>query len=115
MRNTLLPLALLSMLTLFYPGRAAALEVGEFTTICASAGVTCSEVPILRAYVGGALDLVAMLHEETDYVTPIYCKNPQLLFDVSAIIRFIEKHQVGNEHRNTMLLVIRFLEQYGGC
>ena len=56
-----------------------------------------------------------MLHEETDYIEPIYCKDPKLLFDVPAIIRFVENNSAGNEQKNAMLLVIRFLEKYGGC
>lgn len=98
-----------------YSQSAEPLRVSEFVAICEKAGRECVEIPALRAYVGGALDLVAMLHEETDYVDGIYSKDPELLFDDPAIIRFIEEDEAGNEERDAMLLVIRFLETYGGC
>ena len=107
--------AVLVALSLAWADRAEALSVGQFMAVCEQAGGKCEEVQILRAYVGGALDLVAMLHEETDYVKPIYCKDPKLLFDVAAIIGFIEENREGNEEKNAMMLMIRFLEKYGGC
>lgn len=94
---------------------ASALRVSQFVAICEQAKMPCEEVPILNAYIGGGLDLIAGLHEDTDYVRPIYCKDTKHLFDVAAIIGFIEEHQAGNENKNTMLLVIRFLETYGDC
>ena len=105
----------LLLLVICAPDRAEALRVEEFMAICTAAGRECAEVPILNAYVGGALDLVAMLHEETEYIEPIYCRDPELLFDVPAIIRYIEARRAGNEDKNAMLLVIRFLEEHGGC
>ena len=115
MRDRVRILAVLLLVCVGAPERAEALRVGEFVAICEEAGRECEEIPILQAYVGGALDLVAMLHEETDYIEPIYCKDPKLLFDVPAIIRFVENNSAGNEEKNAMLLVIRFLEKYGGC
>ena len=94
---------------------ADALTTEGFLAICEQAERKCEEIPVLQAYVGGALDLVATLHEATDYVDKIYCKDPELLFDVGAIIRFVEANQAGYEDENAMLLVIRFLETYGGC
>lgn len=105
----------ISLLALSLPQSAAALRVAEFMAICNQSGVACEEVPILNAYVGGGLDLIAMLHEETDYIEPVYCKDPKALFDVSAIIRFIEDNQEGNESKNAMLMVVAFLEEHGGC
>ena len=94
---------------------AQALRVSEFVAICEQANMPCKDVPILNAYVGGALDLIAALHEDTDYIKPIYCKDTKQLFDVPAMIKFIETHQSGNENKNTMLLLIKFLETYGDC
>ena len=108
-------LAALLLIALSYPQDAEALRVGEFMAICEQAGRECKDIPVLNAYIGGALDFVAMLHEETEYVEPIYCKDPKILFDVPAIIGFVEQHQTGNEDKNAMLLVIRYLETYGGC
>ncbi|MDJ0917816.1 MAG: hypothetical protein QNJ05_08635 [Woeseiaceae bacterium] len=109
-------LATLSILVLgLVSDPADALTTEGFMEICAQAERKCEEIPILKAYVGGALDLVATLHEATDYVEDIYCKDPELLFDVAAIIRFIEENQAGYEDENAMLLVVRFLETYGGC
>ncbi len=107
--------AVFSLLALSFAHSAEALRVSEFLAICAEAQRPCEDIPALRAYVGGGLDLVATLHEETDYVEPIYCKDPEILFDVPAIVRYIEQHRAGNEDSNAMLLVVRFLETYGGC
>jgi len=107
--------AALLLSALCYSQNAEALRVGEFVAICEQSGHECKDIPVLNAYVGGALDLVAMLHEETQYIEPIYCKDPKILFDVPAIIGYIEKHHDGNEDKNAMLLVIRYLETYGGC
>ena len=96
------------------PG-AQALRVSEFVAICEEARMPCKDIPILNAYVGGALDLIAALHEDTDYVEPIYCKDTKQLFDVPAMIKFIETHHDGNENKNTMLVLIEFLETYGDC
>ena len=96
-------------------GRAEALTVSGFMDLCKQSGRPCAEVPLLQAYVGGALDLIAVLHEETDYIQPVYCKDPRVLFDVAAIIGFIENRREGYEQRNAMLLVVRFLEEHGGC
>lgn len=96
-------------------GRAEALTVSGFMDLCKQSGRPCEEVPLLQAYVGGALDLIAVLHEETDYIQPVYCKDPRVLFDVATIIGFIENRREGYEQRNAMLLVVRFLEEHGGC
>ena len=101
--------------TALIPLNAQALTAAEFMDVCRQSGRPCADVPVLQAYVGGALDLIAVLHEATDYMEPIYCKDPKLLFDVPAIIGFIEQHHVDNAEKNAMLLVVRFLEQYGGC
>lgn len=100
---------------LMFPCGASALTMDQFTAICNSGQEDCSENPILQAYVGGALDLIAMLDEETDYLTEVYCMKPAELFDVAAIIRFMDKYRKAYATRNAMLLVIRYLEEQGGC
>jgi hypothetical protein len=100
---------------LVLPNSASALTMDQVAAICASHEGECSEHPILQAYVGGALDLIAMLDEETDYLGEIYCKEPSALFDVPAIIQYMGKHRVEYADRNAMLLVIRYLEEKGGC
>ncbi len=97
------------------PVTTNALTMEQFAAICASGNVACSEHPVLQAYVGGALDLIAMLDEETEYLDEIYCVKPSSLFDVPSIIRYMEAHQADNAKRNAMLLLIRFLEENGGC
>ena len=96
-------------------GSAAALTMNQFVTICESADVPCSEHPILNAYVGGALDLIAMLDEETGYLAEIYCRSPKEFFDVPVIIRYMERHQAEYADKNAMLVLIRYLEEHGGC
>ena len=112
--KTLISFALFITACAWAPG-AQALRVSQFMAICQEAGMPCKDVPILNAYIGGGLDLIAGLHEDTDYVRPIYCKDTKQLFDVAAIIGFIEKNHDGNEDKNTMLLLVKFLETYGDC
>lgn len=100
---------------LVLPNKASALTMDQVAAICAAYDGECSEHPILQAYVGGALDLIAVLDEETDYLAEIYCKEPSDLFDVPAIIQYMGKHRVEYAERNAMLLVIRYLEEKGGC
>ena len=97
------------------PAPAVALTMAEFGAICRSAEVPCADHPALNAYVGGALDLIAALDEDTDYLQPLYCRDPREFFDVPAIIRFMEGHEASYRDRNAMLLVIRYLEEFGGC
>lgn len=94
---------------------AFGLTMGQFSSICQSQESECSEHPMLRAYVGGALDLIAMLDEETEYMQKFYCKKPNDLFDVKTIIQFMESHRDGYREKNAMLLLIRYLEEKGGC
>ena len=103
------------IVSLAMPGVAPALTMNQFVSICESAETACSEHPLLHAYVGGALDLIAMLDEETDYLADVYCKPPRELFDVPAIIRYMEARQTDYANRNAMLLLIRYLEEHGGC
>ena len=93
----------------------AALTTDEFFAICASAPVPCHEHPILQAYVGGALDLLATLDEQTAYLGSVYCKDPADLFDVTAIMGFMETQRKDYASRNAMLLVVRYFEHHGGC
>ena len=101
------------LLAMPYPANALTME--QFAAICASGNTECSEHPILQAYVGGALDLIAMLDEETDYLGEVYCVKPSNLFDVLSIIRFMEAHRADYANSNAMLLLIRYLEENGGC
>ncbi|MEM1145958.1 MAG: hypothetical protein AAGI88_25580 [Pseudomonadota bacterium] len=92
-----------------------ALTMGDVASVCRSYDGDCSEIPFLQAYVGGALDFVAMLDEETTYLEPIYCIAPSELFDAPTIIRYMLANRKGYDDKNAMLLVIRFLEEKGGC
>lgn len=100
---------------LVFPSNTSALTMDQFAAICASHQGECSEHPIVQAYVGGALDLIAMLDEQSDYLGEVYCDNPSTLFDVPAIIQYMQIHREEYADRNAMLLVIRYLEENGGC
>ena len=104
-----------AIVVLMFPGAATALTMEQVTSFCQSYNVDCSQSPFLQAYVGGALDLIAMLAEETEYLAQIYCEEPKTFFDVPAIIRYMLKHQAEYADRNAMLLLIRYLEEKGGC
>lgn len=108
--------ALAASLMLVLPtANSCALTMDDFMSACHSFNGECSSHPFLQAYVGGALDLVAMLDEETDYLGEIYCRAPSELFDVPEIIRYMMPNGGSYGDRNAMLLVIRYLEEMGGC
>ncbi len=113
-RNNLALIAPLFLL-LATSNPANALSMTDFMRICTAANVPCSEHPILNAYVGGALDLVAMLDEETDYLGKVYCKSPKTFFDVPTIIKYMESLAPEYGDKNAMLVLIRYLEERGGC
>lgn len=105
----------LFLLCFLKPINASALTVEEFSKICDSVPGECSEYPFLQAYVGGALDLLAVLDEETDHLQKIYCKHPKELFNVSEIIRYMQAHRQEYASRNAMILLVRYIEENGGC
>lgn len=111
----LVTLVLLTVVWQFWASSASALTQEEFTRICASHEGDCAEVPVLQAYVGGALDLIATLDERTDYLATVYCRPPSELFDVATIIRYIAKRADREPEANAMLGMIRYLETEGGC
>ena len=94
---------------------ATALTMEQFSNICKSSHGECSDHPTVQAYVGGALDLLATLDERTDYLHKVYCKAPEELFDVPAIIRFMEQQSEQHSSDNAMLVLIRYIEKHGGC
>jgi len=102
------------ILTLHAPS-ATALTMKQISDICHSSPGKCSDHPIVRAYVGGALDLIATLDERTDYLKKVYCKKPKELFDVPAIIRYMEQRSKQYAKDNAMLVLVRYFEEHGGC
>ena len=104
-----------SLLLLLLATPAQAMKISEFSQICASTPAPCADIPLIRAYVGGALDLLASLDENTEYLTQIYCKPAQELFDAARIIQFMQSHQNENPARNAMVLVIQYMEEESGC
>ncbi len=106
---------LISAAILLFPVSSFALTLDQFIGICESDQRECSDHPIANAYVGGALDLIAVLDEETDYLQKIYCENPRELFNVPAIIRYMQQHRVEHASQNAMILVLQYLEENGDC
>lgn len=115
MKHSIIILTGLLMTGFFVSNNTWALTMADFLAICESTEKSCAEQPILQAYVGGSLDLIAVLDEETEYLQKLYCKDPSDLFDVSRIIEFMESHQAEYAQDNSMLLVIRYLEENSGC
>ena len=113
LRNMALTVALVATFVMSSP--ASALTMNQFASLCGSVELACSKHPILNAYVGGALDLIAMLDEETDYLGEVYCKPAKALFDVPTIIQYMELQQTKYAEKNAMLVLIRYLEEHGGC
>jgi len=75
----------------------------------------CQDHLLLKAYVGGSLDAIAVLSEHTQYLSPFYCKDTSVLFDADKIIDFMVKHNSDYRDKNAMLLVVRYLQENGGC
>ena len=106
---------LIALLFSLHASSATALTMKQVSDICHSSSGECSSHPIIRAYVGGALDLLATLDEQTDYLGKVYCKKPKELFDVPAIIRFMELRSEQYATDNAMLVLVRYFEEHGGC
>ena len=115
MNTRFLVTTLVTLLLALHVPSATALTMKQFSDICHSSFNKCSDHPIIRAYVGGAIDLIATLDERTDYLKKVYCKNPKELFDVSTIIRFMEQRSKQYTKDNAMLLLVRYFEERGGC
>lgn len=94
---------------------ASALTIEQFSDICVSGPGECSDHPVLRAYVGGALDMIATLNDETGHLDTLYCTVSEELFDVSAIITFMVARRGEYATRNAMAPMIRYFEVNGGC
>ncbi len=107
--------AIITVVLPLHAPRAIALTMDQFSRICHSSPGECSAHPILQAYVGGALDLLGVLDEKTEYLDKLYCKEPNELFDVPAIIRFMQQRSEQYATDNAMLLLVRYFEKNGGC
>ena len=94
--------------------KVSALTISEFKEICESSQVACKEHPILQAYVGGALDVLAVLDDENQFQENIYCGDNSVLFDFKRIIVFMEQSQE-KATDNAMSVLIKYLENNGGC
>ncbi|MEE9333754.1 MAG: hypothetical protein V3U65_06650 [Granulosicoccaceae bacterium] len=100
---------------LLFCTKASALTMNQFVEICDSSETRCRDQPLLQIYVGGALDLITVLDEETDYLSTMYCESPEKLFKVPQIIDYMLTHKESYADRNAMLLVVKYLEENSGC
>lgn len=115
MNIRLLSVAVVVFLLFHYVPSANALTMKQFSDICHSSAEQCSDHPVLQAYIGGALDLLATLDERTEYLEKVYCKEPKALFDVPTIIRFMVQRSDQYARDNAMLVLVRYFEERGGC
>lgn len=115
MNVRLLATSLIALLFFLHAPNTLALTMKQVSDICHSFSGECSAHPIIRAYVGGALDLLATLDEQTDYLGKVYCKKPKELFDVPVIIRVMEQGGEQYATDNAMLVLVRYLEEHGSC
>jgi hypothetical protein len=115
MRYIHLPLSV--AFSIFLVSNAAnALSVSQFSQLCSQAKPQkCHEVPLVRAYVGGALDMVASLQESKALATDLVCRPPEDLFEVEQIITYMEKNASEDNKQNAMYLVINYIQKHGGC
>lgn len=95
--------------------KVSALTTADFFKICQASTVACAEHPVLQAYIGGSLDMLAALDEETNYLGKLYCDAPKKLFKIPSIIDFMQIRSKRYAEHNAMVLVILYLEQNGGC
>ncbi len=109
---TVLLMMLIASIT---PKTANSLTMSEFVSICEKMQTKCHENQFLQAYVGGALDLLAALDEETNYLAKIVCKDKRSLFNTDAIIRYMMENQKPYKNRNATLVIVRYMEENGGC
>lgn len=107
--------ALVLTLVVFGVSKANALTVDQFSAICSASEQPCSKHPMLQAYVGGSLDMLASLTEQTGFLKPIYCREPKEIFAVDRIIDFMLDNADTDGDRNAMNLVIEYFELNGGC
>ena len=106
---------LINAVILLFPASSFALTLDQFIGICESNQGECSDHPIANAYVGGALDLIAVLDEETDYLQKIYCESPGELFNIPAIIRYMQQRRAEHASKNAMIPVLQYLVENGDC
>lgn len=107
--------SLITLLLSLHAPSSTALTMKQLADICHSSSGECSELPVIQAYIGGALDLLATLDERTDYLGKVYCKQPKELFNVSTIIRFMQSRSQQYAMDNAMLVLVRYFEEHGGC
>jgi len=112
--NTLIFIVTIT-LAILITKEAKALTVQQFVNICQQGEIECHKQPILQSYVGGALDMIAVLQESNALLTKVYCKKPKVLFGVRQIINFILNNSDTDKSKNTMLLVVRYLTKQGAC
>jgi len=115
MKRVIIFVAGIAAVSLLTPNTASSLTMKQFMSVCESSVTKCSENPILNAYVGGSLDTIAPLSEDTRYLKRFYCEDTSTLFDVKKIIGFMQEHQADYASKNAMLLVVRYLQENGGC
>lgn len=111
---------ILAIFTLYFGAthspHTQALTTQQFFDICESTKQSnCADVPVLQAYLGGALDLMATLDERTEYLGKFYCSDPKTLFDVSKIVAYMKDNKQDYLASNAMLLLIRYFEDEGKC
>ncbi|MEO0423192.1 MAG: hypothetical protein AAF184_12695 [Pseudomonadota bacterium] len=103
-------------LALALPTTSGAMTVADFQGICERVEGSCENSPLLNAYIGGSLDMIATLDERTDFLGEVYCRPTKELFDVAAIIRYAQRAARAAEPKaNAMTLVVAYLVEEGGC
>ncbi|MFT7559813.1 MAG: hypothetical protein ACI93R_001728 [Flavobacteriales bacterium] len=98
-----------------YSHSITALRMNQFSELCHSSLGECSDKPIVQTYVGGDLDILTVLEEQTGFLGPVYRKESERLFDVLVVIRFIAQRSEQYATSNGMLALVRYDEQQGGC
>lgn len=115
MKARFLVTTLITLLFILHAPSATALTMKQISDICHSSPGKCSDHPIVQAYVGGALDLIATLDERTNYLKKVHCKQPKALFDVPKIINYMEQHSKQYAKDNAMFVLVKYFEEHGGC
>jgi len=93
----------------------SALTAKEFNGICEANTVECHDIPAVQAYIGGALDLLATLDEQTEHLDKIYCKDTKELFQIPEIVKYMNTHAEAYASRNAMILLVKYVKEKGAC
>jgi len=92
-----------------------ALTLAQFNAICADQPVPCTQHPALHAYIGGAIDLLVAMRQNSDYLSPMTCALTPQHLDVNTIITFMTEYEPQSPERDAMAVLLEYLQAELPC